>query len=225
MDKNRSPVIVSAFAFAETACEYFDASTYYEVVVFAVKRPCLKRDTLLGWPVRAFDELPALHPCADRDAFVAITYAQLNRLRALRSREARGPGYTLASYVSPRAFVWRKVQSGEHCFIFGDNTVQPLVRLGDDVVLWRDKHIGHRSIVDDHCFVSPHVVVSGFCRIGAYSFLGVNATVANNVAVGRDNGVGPNTVLMKDTADGALFRADQPELARLSAPRFFKVAA
>jgi carbonic anhydrase/acetyltransferase-like protein (isoleucine patch superfamily) len=67
--------------------------------------------------------------------------------------------------------------------------------------------------------------VSGFCRIGENSFLGVNASVANNVTVGRDNWVGPNIAIMKDTLEGALFRTEQPEPARVSAPRFFKVAA
>ncbi len=225
MDKTRALVIVGDSAFAEIACEYFDADTHYEVVAFAVERPYLRRDTLLGRPVRAFEDLAALHPSASHDVFVAVTYAQLNRLRARLASQAREMGYALASYVSPRAFVWRNVKMGEHCFVFEHNTVQPFVRLGDNVVLWSGNHIGHHSVVEDHCFVSSQVVVSGFCRIGAHSFLGVNATVANNVVVGRDNWVGPNTVLMKDTADGALFRTEQPEAARVSAPRFFKVAA
>jgi len=99
------------------------------------------------------------------------------------------------------------------------------VTLGDNVVLWSGNHIGHHSVIEDHCFISSQVVVSGFCRIGANSFLGVNASVANNVTVGRDNWIGPSIAIMKDTPDGALFKTDQPEPARVSALRFFKVAA
>lgn len=225
MNKTRKLVIVGDSAFAEIAREYFDADTDYEVVAFSVEPAFLKRDTLHDLPVVPFDTLEQHFTPAAHAVFVAVTYTQLNRLRARLAAQAKARGYALASYVSPRAFVWRNVQLGEHCFVFEHNTVQPFVRIGDNVVLWSGNHIGHHSVVEDHCFVSSHVVISGFCRIGSHSFLGVNATLANNVTLGRDNWVGPNTVVMKDTADGALFKTEQPEPARVSATRFFKVAA
>ena len=225
MQKTRKLVIVGDSAFAEIAREYFDADTEYDVVAFSVESAFLKRDTLHGLPVLPFESLEQHCAPADHAVFAAVTYTQLNRLRARLAAQAKARGYALASYVSPRAFVWRNVQLGEHCFVFEHNTVQPFVRIGNNVVLWSGNHIGHHSVIEDHCFVSSHVVVSGFCRIGSSSFLGVNATLANNVTLGRDNWVGPNTVVMKDTADGALFKSEQPEPARVSAPRFFRVAA
>ncbi|HVO05324.1 MAG TPA: acetyltransferase [Burkholderiaceae bacterium] len=223
--KARKLVIVGDSAFAEIAREYFDADTDYQVVAFSVEQAFLKRDCLHGLPVVPFEALDR-HFAPDAHAvFAAVTYTQLNRLRARLAAQAKLRGYALASYVSPRAFVWRNVRLGEHCFVFEDNTVQPFVQIGDNVVLWSGNHIGHHSTIADHCFVSSHVVVSGFCRVGSHSFLGVNATLANNVTLGRDNWIGPNTVVMKDTADGALFRTEQPEPARVTAPRFFRVAA
>ena len=53
---------------------------------------------------------------------------------------------------------------GDNCFIFEDNTVQPFVTLGNNLVLWSGNHIGHHSTLRDHCFISSHVVISGFCR-------------------------------------------------------------
>ncbi len=221
----RKLIVIGDSAFAEIAREYFDADSDYRVVAFAVEQAFRRRDELHGLPVVNFETLAAAFAPAEHSVFVAVTYTQLNRLRARLSQSAKARGYALASYVSSRAFVWRNVQLGEHCFVFEDNTLQPFVRIGDDVVLWSGNHIGHHSTVGDHCFISSHVVVSGFCQIGSSSFLGVNATLANNVVLGRDNWIGPNTVVMKDTADGALFRTEQPEPARVSATRFFKVAA
>jgi len=221
----RKLIVIGDSAFAEIAREYFDADSDYRVVAFAVEQAFRRRDELHGLPVVSFETLAATFAPTEHSVFVAVTYTQLNRLRARLSQSAKARGYALASYVSSRAFVWRNVQLGEHCFVFEDNTLQPFVRIGDDVVLWSGNHIGHHSTVGDHCFISSHVVVSGFCQIGSSSFLGVNATLANNVVLGRDNWIGPNTVVMKDTADGALFKTEQPEPARVSATRFFKVAA
>ena len=223
--KTRKLIIVGDSAFAEIAHEYFDADSDYTVVGFSVESAYLKRSELHGLPVLPFETLEQHFAPADHEVFVATTYTQLNRLRARLSAQAKARGYRLASYISSRAFVWRNAVLGEHCFVFEDNTVQPFVSIGDNVVLWSGNHIGHHSVVKSHCFVASHVVVSGYCTIGEYSFLGVNATLANNVSVGRDNWVGPNVTLMKDTPDGALFKTEQPEPARVSATRFFKVAA
>lgn len=225
MTKNRNLVIVGDSAFAEIAREYFDADSEYRVAGFAVEAAYLKRTELHGLPVVAFEELERCFSAADHEIFVAVVYTQLNRLRTRLAQAAKARGYRLASFVSPRAFVWRNVTIGEHCFVFEDNTVQPFVSIGDNVVLWSGNHVGHHSVIEANCFVASHVVISGFCTIGASSFLGVNATIANNVRVGRDNWVGPNVAVMKDTADGALFKTEQPEPARVSAPRFFKVPA
>jgi len=197
----------------------------YEVVAFSVETPYLKRETLHGLPVLPFETLEQRLDPARHDVFVACTYTQLNRLRQRLAADAKARGYKLASYVSPRAFVWKNVELGEHCFVFEDNTVQPFVRIGENVVLWSGNHVGHHTAIEPHVFVSSHVVISGFCSIGAHSFLGVNATIANNVKVGADNWIGPNVAVMKDTPEGALFKTEQPEPARVSALRFFRVAA
>lgn len=221
--KTKKLIIVGDSAFAEIAHEYFDADSNYEVVGFSVERAFLKRSEMRGLPVIAFEELETHFSPATHDIYVATVYTQLNRLRARLAAAAKTRGYQLASYVSSRAFVWRNVELGEHCFIFEDNTVQPFVKIGNNVVLWSGNHIGHHSVVRDNCFIASQVVISGFCDIGENSFIGVNATLANNITIGKDNWIGPNVALMKNTEAGALFKTEQPEPARISAPRFFKV--
>ena len=223
MKKTKKLVIVGDSAFAEIAREYFDADTEYEVVAFAVELAYLKRQELRGLPVVAFETLAQTHSPAEHDVYVAIVYTQLNRLRTRLAQTAKAHGYKLASYISPRAFVWRNVEIGEHCFIFEDNTVQPFVKIGNNVVLWSGNHIGHHSLIQDHCFIASHVVISGFCDIGENTFMGVNATVANNVTIGKDNWLGPNAIVMKDSEPATLFKTTQTEPAKVSTLRFFKV--
>jgi sugar O-acyltransferase (sialic acid O-acetyltransferase NeuD family) len=222
--KTQPLVIVGDTAFAEIAFEYFTHDSPYEVVAFSVERPFLKKQTLFGLPVVPFDELPGRYAPAGHSVFVAATYTQVNRLRARLSASAKAMGYRLASYVSSRAFVWRNVEIGEHCFIFEDNTLQPFVRIGDNCVLWSGNHIGHHSSVASHCFISSHVVVSGFCEIGEHSFLGVNATISNNVRIGRDNWIGPGVVVLKSTEAGRLFKPVKMPPSDVSTLDFFKIA-
>ncbi|HEY0381075.1 MAG TPA: acetyltransferase [Candidatus Elarobacter sp.] len=225
MDKQRKLIIVGDSAFAEIAWEYFTHESHYEVVAFAVEREYLKRDSLFGTPVVAFESLTETFDPAEHDVYVAMVYSQLNRLRTRLSKAAKAKGYGLASFVSPHAFVWRNVELGEHVFIFEDNTVQPFVKIGDNVVLWSGNHIGHHSTIGNNCFVSSHVVISGFVDVGENCFLGVNSTIANNVKIGKDCWLAPDVTIVKDTADAVFFKPGRDEVASISTLKRFKVEA
>jgi sugar O-acyltransferase (sialic acid O-acetyltransferase NeuD family) len=220
--KSKKLVIVGDSAFAEIAHAYFEADTAYEVAAYSVEAAYLKRPTLHGLPVVAFESLAQDYPAQEYEVYVAVVYTQLNRLRTRLMSEAKRKGYRLASYISPRAFVWRDVQFGEHCFVFEDNTVQPFVQVGNNVVLWSGNHIGHHSVIRDNCFISSHVAVSGFCDIGENCFIGVNAAIANNVKIARNNWIGPGVTLLKDTAPDQLYAGKQPDPSKVSSLRFFK---
>lgn len=221
--KSKKLIIVGDTAFAEIAHEYFDADSDFEVVGFSVERSFLKREQMRGLPVIAFEDLDKLYDPATHYIYVASVYTQLNRLRTRLATAAKVKGYQLASYVSSRAFVWRNVEIGEHCFIFEDNTVQPFVKIENNVVIWSGNHIGHHSTIRSNCFISSHVVIAGYCDIGENSFIGVNATLANNLTIGSDNWIAPNVTIMKNTESGAFFKTEHPEPAKISAPRFFKI--
>jgi sugar O-acyltransferase (sialic acid O-acetyltransferase NeuD family) len=223
MPKTRKLILVGDSAFAEIAYEYFEADTDYEVVAFSVERAFIRQETLFGLPVVAFEDLESLFDASTHEVYVATVYTQLNRLRTRLARTAKAKGFRLASYVSPRAFVWRNVELGEHCFIFEDNTLQPFVKIGDNVVLWSGNHIGHHSIIRSNCFISSHVVISGFCDVGESTFLGVNSTLSNNISIGRDNWIGPGGVIMRNTKDGDFVPAKASEISAVSATRFFKI--
>jgi sugar O-acyltransferase (sialic acid O-acetyltransferase NeuD family) len=223
VQKTKKLVILGDSAFAEVAHEYFTRDSEYEVAGFSVESAYLKKETLFGLPVVAFETVEKRFPPAETWFYAALVYTQLNRLRTRFYREAKAKGYRPASYVSSRAFIWPNAQIGEHCFIFEDNTIQPFVRIGDNVVLWSGNHIGHHSVIRDNCFISSHVVVSGFCNVGPNTFLGVNATIANNVTIGEDNWLGPGATIVHDTAPNTLFKGNRSEPAKLGALEFFKV--
>ena len=106
--------------------------------------------------------------------FVAVSYTHLNRVRTKLYEQAKNKGYSLASYVSSKAFVWRNVEIGENCFIMENNVLQSNVKIGNNVTLWSGNHVGHRTVIRNNCFLSSHVTISGFCDIGENCFLGVN---------------------------------------------------
>lgn len=201
MEKNRKLIIVGDSAFAEIAYEYFTYDSQYEVVAFAVEQEFIKKDNLFGLPIVPFETVEESYSPREHDVYVATVYTQLNQLRTRLCATTKAKNFSLASYVSSRAFVWRNVEIGEHCFIFENNVVQPFVKLGSNVVLWSGNHIGHHSVIKDNCFISSHVVISGFVEVGENCFMGVNSTVANNTKIGNNCLVGAGALILGDVDD------------------------
>jgi sugar O-acyltransferase (sialic acid O-acetyltransferase NeuD family) len=216
-------VIVGDSLFAEIAHEYFTHDSPYEVVGFAVEHDYRKRDKLNGLPVIDFESVADRYPPDEHSVYVALVYTQLNRPRARLMAASKERGYSLASYISSRAFVWRNVDIGEHCFVFENNVVQPFVTIGNNVVLWSGNHIGHHSRIRDNCFISSHVVVSGSVDVGENSFLGVNSTLVNDISIGRDTWLGPNVTITRNVEPGSVFRNPRSERRDVSSYELFGV--
>src|SRR6267143_6245179 len=103
-------VIVGDGETAELAYEYFTHDSPHEVVAFCVEREYLGKDRLFDLPVVAFEDVEAQYPPTSHKAFVAISYTQLNRVRARLYLRTKDKGYECVSYISSRAFVWHNVE-------------------------------------------------------------------------------------------------------------------
>lgn len=190
---------------------------------FAVEKQFRNKDALFHIPVIDFEDIESYFPSTTHDLFIAITYLQLNKVRERLYNEAKNKGYRLANYISSKAFFWQNVQIGDNVFIFEDNTVQPFVKLGSNIVLWSGNHIGHHSTIKNHCFVSSHVVISGHCNVEENCFIGVNSTIGNNINIARDNLIGLGCVLNKDTEENKVYMGNPAVPLKVSAKRLMKV--
>jgi len=212
-------VVFGVGQWAELAHFYFTHDSEHEVVGFAVDRDYLEAAEHKGLPVVAFEEVERHFPPADFAMFVPLSFKRMNHVRAERYAAAKEKGYTLVSYVSSRATTFPGFACGDNCFIFEDNTIQPFVTIGSDVVIWSGNHIGHHTTIGDHVMITSHVVISGCCTIEDFTFFGVNATVRDETVVAHDTLVGMGAVIAKDTQPFEVYRPTGTEPARIRSDR------
>lgn len=205
-------VIFGAGDIARLAHYYFTRDSEHEVVAFVVDKQYRNSDTFLGLPLLDFDEISKKYPPESHQMFIALSYAQMNKLRAEKYYKAKDLGYKLASYVSSKCTWLTDNPIGENCFILEDNTIQPFVKIGNDVTLWSGNHIGHDVVIEDHGFITSHVVVSGNVRICPYCFIGVNATLRNSITIAPETLIGAGAIIMNDTVEKGVY---VPKLAEL----------
>jgi sugar O-acyltransferase (sialic acid O-acetyltransferase NeuD family) len=213
-------IVVGAGVTARMAHYYFTHDSEHEVEAFAVTKEYLNQDTFLGRSLVDFAHVVDLYPPEDYRMFVALGYAKMNKLRAQKYQEAKELGYRLVSYISSRCTFLTEHPVGDNCFILEDNTIQPFVKIGNDVTLWSGNHIGHDVIIEDHCYLTSHVVVSGFTHIHPYCFIGVNATLRNAITVASETLIGAGAVIMKDTVEQGVYL---PERAKLFGMKSFEI--
>jgi sugar O-acyltransferase (sialic acid O-acetyltransferase NeuD family) len=205
-------VIFGAGDIARLAHYYFTRDSEHEVVAFTVDQQYLKAESFLELPMVAFENIGERYPPQDYKVFVALSYAKMNRLRAEKYYETKRLGYELVSYVSSRCSFLTDYPVGENCFILEDNTIQPFVRIGNNVTFWSGNHIGHDSTIDDHCFLASHIVVSGHVHIHPYCFIGVNATLRNSIEIAAETLIGAGAVIMKNTEPKGVYLPQRAEL-------------
>ncbi|MEJ2650118.1 MAG: acetyltransferase [Sedimentisphaerales bacterium] len=207
-------IIFGAGDIAEIAYYYFTHDSEHTVAGFVVDKEYRKGDNFLSLPLIDFEVAVKLYPPEKYKMFIALSYAKMNKIRAEKFYKAKELDYQLVSYLSSRCSYLTDNPIGENCFILEDNTIQPFVKIGNNVTLWSGNHIGHHSVIEDHCFISSHVVVSGHVHINKYCFIGVNVSLHNAIRIAPETLIGAGSVITADTVEKSVYVPPRTTLLR-----------
>lgn len=212
-------VIFGSGDIAELAHYYFNIDSDYKIVAFTIDGNYIKEPSFCGLPIVAFEEVIKYYPPESNNFFVALSYSRLNAVRKEKFLAAKEKGYKLVSFISSHSTVLNSGEIGENCFILEDNTIQPFVKIGNNVTLWSGNHIGHHSIIHDHTFIASHVVVSGGVEIGEQCFVGVNATIRDHIKIGEKSVVGAGALMLRDAEPEGVYMGEATERSKVPSTR------
>ncbi len=204
-------VIFGTGSFGKLLHFYLDVDSDYEVVAFTVTGDKGTSGAFCGKPVVPFESVKDLYPPTEHKMFVAIGYRKLNRVRAHFYEASKALGYGLINYISSKVTYWSDLEIGDNCCILEKTTLQPFVRIGGNVVLWSESHVGHDSSIGDHCFIAPGVVIAGSTHVGPHCFVGVNATLRDGITVGEGCLIGAGATILADTRPGEVYLGPRTE--------------
>jgi sugar O-acyltransferase (sialic acid O-acetyltransferase NeuD family) len=198
---NNKLVIFGNAEIASLARYYFENDSDFKVVAFTVDDEYCSEPFFEGLPLIPFSKIKSKYNPNDYSMFVALSYQKLNRLREEKYTQAKNAGYKLESYVSTKSVQWPDLKIGDNCFILENQTIQPTVTIGNNVMIWSGNHIGHGSIIEDHVYIASHICISGHCVIGKRSFIGVNSAFKDFCSVGSDCFITMGANVVKDKID------------------------
>ena len=194
---------------ADLAHYYFKNDSNHEVVAFSVSEQFLPESRLFNnLPVVPFEKIEKNYSTENYMFFAPLTHKNMNRDRERVYNEIKVKGYKLVNYISTKATFFKNLKIGENCFILEDNTIQPFVEIGNNVVLWSGNHIGHHSKIGDHVFITSQIVVSGNCIIEPNCFIGVNSALKENTTLGESTFIAMSSCITKNTEPFSIYNGN-----------------
>lgn len=200
-------VIFGTGEIGQLAKFYFQHDSNFNVVAFAADDAFIKEPTFEGLPVVPVSELMKRYPPSKYQVHVALSYNKLNQIRKDKYLLLKGMGYELPSYVCSKSVYWPDLQIGDNCFILENQTIQPTVKIGNNVMIWSGNHLGHGCEIKDHAYLSSHICISGHTVIGEQCFIGVNSTFKDFIKVGDRVFVTMGADVTKDVPSDAVILA------------------
>ena len=195
---NKKVIIFGTKDTAQLAKFYIENDTDDRVVAFCVSSDYKDKDEFEGLPVYDFENIESHFSPTEYHLFAPMTGIKMNSVREKIFNQIKEKGFNAYSYVSSMATVLTN-EIGDNCFILEDNTIQPFVKIGNNVVMRSGNHIGHHSEIRDHVFFTSHVVLSGHCEVGENSWFGVNSTIRDFTKISPKTLVAMGAMITKDT--------------------------
>lgn len=218
----RRLVIFGVKNYAEIAHYYFTKDSDFSVAAFTVDGSHLQESTCRGLPVVPFEEVERRFPPQDYRMFVAVGIGKVNARRAAKAEEAEAKGYQLASFISSKAERSPDLRVGPNSMVMEGSVIQPFVTIGRNSVLWSTTRIGFHGRIGDNCWLVC-CILGETVTVGDNSFIGLNATIAPMVSIGRRNIIGAGALILKDTKDDEVYRGNGSTASRVPSHRLWNV--
>lgn len=198
--KSQRIVIVGAGDYGRTALEITRAlnekGSRFEVLGFLDDDA--KKTSIAGIPVLGGLGWATKHP--EVTYVLAVADPEAKRVIV----DQLGKDATFVGLIHPRAMILDSVQVGRGVMVSAGALVVHDARLGDFVLVNLNATIGHDCVLEEFVTVSPGANIAGRVRVQAGGFIGLNATVLENLTIGGWATVGAGAVVLKDVPTEAV---------------------
>lgn len=163
------------------------------------------RAELDGVAVVPLSHVSKAYPPQHCVAFVAVGSGDNNHARKRLCEMIKGMGYQLTSVIASDAHVGHRASLGQNVFVMDGAFVGPGTVVADGVTIWSGVNLSHLAEVGAYAWLAPSAAFAGNCRIGAFSFVGLNATVLPRIVIGKEALIGAGCVLTHDADDYGIY--------------------
>ena len=113
-------------------------------------------------------------------------------------------GFRFIIALHPQAVVAPNAVIGAGTVIAAGAVINPNAVIGEHAIINTAAIIDHGCVIADGAHISPGVKLGGGARVGRATWVGIGATVINDVRIGDESMIGAGAVVVADIPDGVV---------------------
>ncbi|MDF2943785.1 MAG: sugar O-acyltransferase, sialic acid O-acetyltransferase NeuD family protein [Herbinix sp.] len=137
----------------------------------------------------------ALQFVKDYNIFVAVGN---NKIREKIVFQLENAGASIPILIHPSAIIGVQVDIGAGSVIMAGTVINCCCNIGKGVIVNTGATVDHGNVIEDYVHISPGVHTAGTVEIGKYSWIGIGATISNNLKICDESIVGAGAVIISD---------------------------
>jgi len=191
--QSRSLVLIGGGGHCKACIDVIEATGKWDILGI-LDLPERVGEKVLGYPIVGTDDDVAGFVAEGACFFITIGQIKTAQVRRHAYQQVKAAGGTLATIVSPLAYVSSSAVLGEGAIVMHRALVNACAVIGDNAIINSMALVEHDAMVGNHCHVSTAAIVNGGAKIGVGSFIGSNAAVIQEVAVPADTFIPAGTL-------------------------------
>jgi sugar O-acyltransferase (sialic acid O-acetyltransferase NeuD family) len=157
---------------------------------------------LVGYPILGrIDDLPELAESQHLDAAIVAIGDNWTRAQVAGRVAELCPSLTFATAIHPSAQIGARTMIGPGTVVMAGVVVNNDGVVGDHAFLATSSSLDHDSQLDAFASFSPNVATGGTVHIGAFSAIGIGASIVHGVTIGTHTVVGAGSTVLGDLPD------------------------
>lgn len=138
---------------------------------------------VLGYVVLGGDNLIEQLVRSDHSFLVTVGQIHSADIRASIYDKVEAIGGTLATVISPLAYLSKHARIGKGVILMHHAVVNAAASIGDNCIINTKAVIEHDASIGDHCHISTGAIINGNVSVGSCSFIGSQSTTKQSIQI------------------------------------------
>jgi sugar O-acyltransferase (sialic acid O-acetyltransferase NeuD family) len=192
--------LIGSSGHAKVVIDIVEKENKYRIVGLIDRFRQIGEETLGYTVIGKEEDLPRLvHEYAVAGGLVAIG-DNFQRSEVVHKINRLSPDFPFSSSIHPQANIARDVEIGTGTVIMAGVTISPSCTIGRFCLLNTNSSLDHDSVMDEFSSLAPRVSTGGNVHVGAFSAVGIGATLVHRVRIGEHTVIGAGATVLNDIA-------------------------
>lgn len=138
----------------------------------------------------------------DYDFIVAIGN---NQIRKKFTDNLFEQSFKVVNLIHPTAVIDETVMIGLGSVVMANAVINAYAKLGKGCIVNTSATVDHDDVIEDYVHICPGVHIAGTTTIGYEAWIGIGASVINNVSIAPKCMIGAGTVVVRDIVESGTY--------------------